>query len=84
MAVIKDFQILTANTVTVPPPVLTWEPPNVLRWVGVANVGYTVQSKTNFADAWLTRGSGAGSGTNFSFTNFSGNAVQQFFRVTAP
>ena len=87
MGVVKDFKIsyLVTNLVTVPPPVLTLKSTNIIRWSGVSNLTYTVQSKTNLISTnWLTLGTVTSTTTNLSFTNLSIGAPQQFYRVTYP
>lgn len=87
MGVVKDFKIsyLVTNLVIVPPPVLTLKSTNIIRWSGVSNLTYTVQSKTNLISTnWLTLGTATSTTTNLSFTNSSSGTPQRFYRVTYP
>jgi endonuclease/exonuclease/phosphatase family metal-dependent hydrolase len=87
MAVVKDFQITytVTNSVTVPPPLLAMSSADIIRWFGVSNLTYTVQTKTNLATTnWLTLGTASSTTTNFSFTNSSAGTVERFYRVTYP
>ena len=66
-------------------PILTLQSPTVLRWQGLSNVVYTIQSTTNPSGAnWTTIGTATSTGTNFSFTNSTVGPAQQFYRVTYP
>jgi len=87
MGVVKDFQITytLTNSVTVPPPLLAMPTADIIRWFGVSNLAYTVQTKTNLDDAgWLTLGTATSTTTNVSFTNSHAGTSQQFYRVTYP
>lgn len=87
MAVVKDFQIpfLITNYVVVPPPRLSIDSPNVIRWQGVSNLTYTVQAKTNLNSTnWIIIGTASSMTTNFSFTHQSGTQAQLFYRVVHP
>ena len=65
--------------------ILTLQSPTVLRWQGLSNVVYTIQSTTNLSGTnWITIGTATSTGTNFSFTNSAVGAAQQFYRVTYP
>jgi hypothetical protein len=58
---------------------------NVIRWLGVSNLAYSVQTKTNLAATnWLPLGTAISATTNLSFTNSSAGTPQQFYRVTYP
>jgi len=66
-------------------PILTLQSPAVLRWQGLSNLVYTVQSTTNpLGTNWVTIGTATSTGTNFSFTNSTVGPAQQFYRVTYP
>jgi hypothetical protein len=86
MGVIKDFSIpyTVTNNLTVPAPVLTMTASDVVRWTGMSDVTYTVQSKTNFAGGWMTNAAVTSATTNFAFTNANPGAGQRFYRVTYP
>jgi endonuclease/exonuclease/phosphatase family metal-dependent hydrolase len=87
MGVVKDFNITysVTNVVTVPPPQLVIDFSGVIRWQGMSNVAYTVQSKTNLAAAnWFTLGTATSTTANFSFTNSITGALRLFYRVTFP
>lgn len=87
MAVIKDFQITytVTNAVSVPPPLLAMSTADIIRWFGVSNIVYTVQTKTNLASTnWLTLGTASSTTTNVSFTNSHFGTPTRFYRVTYP
>jgi endonuclease/exonuclease/phosphatase family metal-dependent hydrolase len=87
MGVVKDFSIPASvtNFVTVPQPLLVMQIPGVIRWLGVSNLAYTVQARTNLTDTdWFSLGSVSSATTNYSFTNFSPGVAQQYYRVTYP
>jgi endonuclease/exonuclease/phosphatase family metal-dependent hydrolase len=87
MGVVKDFQIpcTVTNVAVVPSPVLIMQSNNVIRWLGVSNLAYSVQTKTNLAATnWLPLGTAISATTNLSFTNSSAGTPQQFYRVTYP
>lgn len=86
MAVVKDFRLpyLVTNLVEVPPPVLRLIRTNVLGWVGVSNLTYTVHSATGLPLQWSTAGVARSVSTNFLFTNQQPAAGRRFYRVTAP
>ena len=85
MAVVKDFRITYAmtNHVTVPRPFLVMGTPEVVRWIGISNLTYTVQGTTNFA-TWSLLGTSHSTTTNFVFTNQLSAAHHQFIRVVYP
>jgi endonuclease/exonuclease/phosphatase family metal-dependent hydrolase len=84
MGVVKDFRInyTITNFVTVPPPILTLNSTNIIRWQGLSNVTYSVQASTNLP-AFGTIGTAVSTSTNLSFTNLL-PGVQRFFRVIYP
>lgn len=83
MGIVKDFQI--PCPLTVPPPLLVMAAAEIIRWSGVSNTAYTVQTKTNLAAAdWLTLGTATSTTTNLSFTNSPAGTPQRFYRVTYP
>ena len=84
MGVIKDFRIDCAvtNFITIPAPVLVLNPLDVIRWVGLSNVNYSVQASTNLPE-FSTIGTAVSTSTNLSFTNQTGGE-QLFFRVVYP
>jgi len=66
-------------------PILELQSPTVLRWQGLSNVVYTIQSTTNPSGAnWTTIGTATSTSTNFFFTNSTVGPAQQFYRVTCP
>jgi len=69
----------------VPQPFLVMSSADIIRWVGVSNLAYTVQTKTNLASTnWLTLGTATSTTTNLSFTNSNVGTPQRFYRVTYP
>jgi hypothetical protein len=54
-----------------------------LRWAGLTNVVYNVQSMTNLLGNWTTLGRVANTTTNFGFTNWN-TGQQQFYRLGVP
>lgn len=86
MAVLKDFRIpySATNFVEVPPPILQLVRTNVLRWQGMTNVAYTVQSSAALPPSWTTAGVAMSSTTNFLFTNAQPSGPRRFYRVTVP
>lgn len=84
MGVVKDFRIDYAitNFVTVPPPLLVFRSPNVIRWQGLSNVIYSVQASSNLPN-FSTIGTAISASSDLSFTNQSGGE-QLFFRVVYP
>lgn len=87
MGILKDFTITytVTNLVTVPQPFLVMSSADIIRWVGVSNLAYTVQTKTNLASTnWLTLGTATSTTTNLSFTNSNVGTPQRFYRVTYP
>ena len=85
MAVIRDFRITVAvtNLVTVPRPQLRFYSTNVLRWEGVSNLTYTVESAPMLTN-WQVVGTAVSSSTNFSFTNHIPTPSKGFYRVVYP
>lgn len=88
MAVVKDFRyaISVSNSVVVTPPYLAMATANILRWTGVSNATFSVQTKTNLADPnWLTLGTASSTSTNYFYTNStSAGTGQRFYRVSYP
>jgi hypothetical protein len=86
MGVVKDFKItLPANNVIVPAPVLVMASANIIRWIGVSNLTYSVQTKSdlNFSN-WLTLATVSSPTANFAFTNTLPATNQSFYRVSYP
>lgn len=85
IAVVKDFRVTytVTNIVTVPPPVLEMLSTALIRWQGLSNLTYTVQTSLNLSN-WTTAGSAFSSTTNFFFTNAVPAINSRFFRVTYP
>ncbi|HTL72657.1 MAG TPA: endonuclease/exonuclease/phosphatase family protein [bacterium] len=87
MAIVKDFRyaISVSNPVVVTPPYLYMSTASILRWAGVSNATYSVQTKTNLAATnWLTLATASSTTTNFSYTNASAGTGQRFYRVSYP
>jgi endonuclease/exonuclease/phosphatase family metal-dependent hydrolase len=86
MAVVRDFEIvLPATNLVVSPPTLVMSAAGVLRWIGVSNTTYTVQTTTNLLSTnWLSLGTATSLSTNFGFTNSALDDSQRFFRVICP
>jgi len=56
-----------------------------LRWTGLTNVTYSVQSATNLISSWSTLGKVANTQANFDFTNWNWNSgPMQFYRLAVP
>jgi endonuclease/exonuclease/phosphatase family metal-dependent hydrolase len=71
-------------TLTVPPPTLVIQSPQVICWRGLSNLPYTVQARTNLDDTnWGTVGTASSPGADVSFTN-QPNAAQHLYRVVYP
>jgi len=69
----------------VPRPVLTIGPPVIIRWRGLSNFSYSVQTKTDWDGTdWTTAGTASSPTTEICFTNQNNNELQQFFRVVHP
>jgi hypothetical protein len=59
--------------------------PGVIRWAGVSNTTYTVQTTTNLLSTnWLSLGTATSVSTDFAFTNSGVADSQRFFRVAHP
>lgn len=86
MAVVRDFEIvLPATNLVVSPPTLVMSAAGVLRWIGVSNTTYTVQTTTNLLSTnWLSLGTATSVSTDFAFTNSGVADSQRFFRVAHP
>jgi endonuclease/exonuclease/phosphatase family metal-dependent hydrolase len=86
MAVIKDLSIvLPVSNLVVSPPTLVMTLPGVIRWAGVSNTTYTVQTTTNLLSTnWLSLGTATSVSTDFAFTNSGVADSQRFFRVAHP
>ena len=73
------------NFIAPVPPILTMQSPTILRWQGVSNLVYTIQTTTNLAGTnWITIGTASSPTTDISFTNQDDGALQRFFRVICP
>jgi len=73
------------NFIAPVPPILTMQSPTILRWQGVSNLVYTIQTTTNLAGTnWITIGTASSPITEISFTNQDGGALQRFFRAICP
>jgi endonuclease/exonuclease/phosphatase family metal-dependent hydrolase len=85
MAVVKDFRVSYAitNLVTVPAPHLEIVSASVIRWTGLSQLAYTVQTNAALGD-WVTAGVAASSTSIFWFTNSTTAATRNFFRVVYP
>jgi endonuclease/exonuclease/phosphatase family metal-dependent hydrolase len=69
----------------IPPPQLIIAAPGVLSWHGLSNLTYAVQSSTNLGSSnWTTIGTVTSPTAHLLFTNQSGDAAQQFYRVIVP
>lgn len=87
MAVVKEFRITytASNQPTVPAPILAMPVAGLLRWQGLSNLSYTVQSRTNLAaGSWLFVGRTSSLTGMLSFPLPDTNASQYFFRVVYP
>jgi endonuclease/exonuclease/phosphatase family metal-dependent hydrolase len=85
MAVMKDFRVSypVTNFVTVPAPQLEIVSATVIRWTGLSQLAYSVQ--TNAAlDGWVTAGAATSSTSDFWFTNSAPATGHNFFRVVYP
>ena len=85
MAVIKDFRVTysVTNFVPVPSPVLSLAATNIIRWSGLSNLSYTVQTGT-LTGQWQAAGTAWSTTTNISFTNTAPPPAQNFYRVVYP
>ena len=88
MAVMKDFRVsyTVTNYLTVPTPVLVLASNRVIKWTGLSNLVYTVQSRTNLAVGtnWSAVGTRSSGTTNFSFPLTNSAERERFYRVTYP
>lgn len=85
MAVVKDFRVsyTVTNLVTVPSPRLEIVEPNVIRWAGLGQIAYTVQTNDSFGQ-WTTAGAVTSFTTDFWFTNAAPAGERNFYRVVFP
>jgi endonuclease/exonuclease/phosphatase family metal-dependent hydrolase len=85
MAVLKDFRVSysVTNFVPVPAPVLSLVSTNILRWSGLSNLSYTVQT-SRVPENWQVAGSASSTTTNIVFTNSPAPPGQNFYRVLYP
>jgi endonuclease/exonuclease/phosphatase family metal-dependent hydrolase len=85
MAVVKDFTVsyTVTNLITVPAPRLEMVRPNIIRWTGLSQLTYTVQTNASLGD-WATAGTATSPTTAFSFTNAAPAAGRNFYRVVFP
>ena len=85
MAVVKDFRVSYAvtNLVTVPAPQLKIVSVNIIRWMGLSQLTYTVQTNGSLTD-WATVGTVTSGSSDFWFTNTAPVAERNFFRVVYP
>jgi len=85
MAVMKSFRMNHAvtNLVTVPAPQLEMLSANVVRWTGLSQLTYTVQTNAALA-GWATAGTARSSTSDFRFTNSAPASERNFFRVVFP
>jgi hypothetical protein len=85
MAVVKDFRVsyIVTNLVTVPAPRLEIVSANVIRWAGLSQLTYTVQTN-DFLTGWATAGTAESSSSDYWFTNAAPAAERNFFRVVYP
>jgi endonuclease/exonuclease/phosphatase family metal-dependent hydrolase len=85
MGVVKDFEITfsVTNFISVDAPVLSFEPPGILRWQGLSHLAYTVWSATNLT-GWSSLATVTSSTSGFSFTNPMVAGQSRFYRVTYP
>ncbi|SPE58801.1 conserved exported hypothetical protein [Verrucomicrobia bacterium] len=86
--VIPEYSVVRLEWVTlsVPEPILGVSARNGIqniRWAGLTNVIYNVESVTNLRGRWTTLGRVTGGQTNFSFTNWNA-CPQQFYRLAVP
>jgi hypothetical protein len=67
------------------PPLLTMQSPAILRWQGVSNQTYIVETCTNLVSTnWVIAGTVTSTGTDCCFTNSNISEAQRFYRVTLP
>jgi hypothetical protein len=69
----------------VPSPLLAMPAPGRLQWLGLSNLGYTVQSRTNLVIGnWQVLGSTSSPDGVLIFTLPNLGVSQQFYRVACP
>ena len=85
MGVVRDFRlsVRVTNWVTVPPPMLVLVKTNVVRWAGLSNLTYAVQTSSTFSN-WTLAGTATSATTNFFYTNSQPATNWRFFRVLYP
>lgn len=85
MAVLKAFRLPCRFTnLVASPPLLAITRDGVLRWTGLSNTVYEVQSSHDLADPhWVAVGSALSATTSLSFTNPPGGG-RAFYRVMVP
>lgn len=85
MGVVKDFRLSYAvtNFITVPQPVVQLVKSNVIRWGGVSNLFYTVETSSLLTN-WAAAGIATSATTNFFFTNSQPTTNRHFYRVIYP
>jgi endonuclease/exonuclease/phosphatase family metal-dependent hydrolase len=85
MAVVKDFRVsyTVTNLVTVPAPRLEIVSANVIHWIGLSQLAYTVQTNGSLTD-WAAIGTATSSSSEFWFTYTAPVAERGFFRVVYP
>jgi len=72
-------------TLQIPPPVLNMVSRSLLRWDGLSNLAYTVQSRTNLTQTnWPTLGTAISPSRTIWFTNPASTNDLRLFRVTYP
>jgi len=85
MAVVKDFLVsyTVTNLVTVTAPQLEIVSANVIRWTGLSQLAYSVQTNASLG-SWGTAGAATSSTSDFWFTNPVPVGGRNFFRVVYP
>ncbi|MEY2408284.1 MAG: hypothetical protein QOF48_954 [Verrucomicrobiota bacterium] len=85
MGVMHDFRITfsVTNMVAMPRPQLQILKTNVIRWPGVSNLVYHVQTSSTLSN-WIAAGTATSAGTNFFFTNSVLATNRLFYRVVYP
>jgi len=85
MAVIKDFRVTytVTNLIAVPAPRLEIVSANAIRWTGLSQLTYTVQTNGSLT-TWATVGTATSPSSEFWFTNAAPEAGRNFFRVVYP
>ncbi len=74
-----------ALTLNIPSPELSTPAAGVLQWLGLSNLNYTVQTKTNLSQTnWITLGTVSSATANVSFTNQPATDAERYYRVTYP